>query len=217
MFTPGTMAQAVTHLARILKVPGSSFGQATLSSLRRQSIFMSCHAISIRMQTNIFQIWLWYFALNSRFSWWLRNVVTLRMSNFFTPPQTSTLQYGGVHNFTHSFRDNCIIICWNRPLALLVVFLSSPLRTGWQSPDDKKYLPVTQGRCVTWPTVLFNPLNTKRRPLYLKTQFVPRSKHFILVIKTNQLALCRPNVAACSLINTKHINTVWAERIIFEC
>ena len=23
-----------------------------------------------------------------------------------------------------------------------------------------------------------NPLNTKRRPLYLKTQFVPRSKHF---------------------------------------
>ena len=24
----------------------------------------------------------------------------------------------------------------------------------------------------------FNPLNTKRRPLYLKTQFVPRSKHF---------------------------------------
>jgi hypothetical protein len=24
----------------------------------------------------------------------------------------------------------------------------------------------------------FSPLNTKRRPLYLKTQFVPRSKHF---------------------------------------
>ena len=24
----------------------------------------------------------------------------------------------------------------------------------------------------------FNPLNTKRRRLYLKTQFVPRSKHF---------------------------------------
>ena len=23
-----------------------------------------------------------------------------------------------------------------------------------------------------------NPLNTKRRPPYLKTQFVPRSKHF---------------------------------------
>ena len=25
---------------------------------------------------------------------------------------------------------------------------------------------------------IFNPLNTKRRLLYLKTQFVPRSKHF---------------------------------------
>ena len=24
----------------------------------------------------------------------------------------------------------------------------------------------------------FNPLKAKRRPLYLKTQFVPRSKHF---------------------------------------
>ena len=27
-------------------------------------------------------------------------------------------------------------------------------------------------------TSRFNPLNRKRRPLYLKTQFVPRSKHF---------------------------------------
>ena len=31
-----------------------------------------------------------------------------------------------------------------------------------------------------------NPLKTKRRLLYLKTQFVPRSKHFI---KTNQFML----------------------------
>ena len=35
----------------------------------------------------------------------------------------------------------------------------------------------------------FNLLNTKRRLLYLKTQFVPRSKHFISVIKTNQFML----------------------------
>ena len=34
-----------------------------------------------------------------------------------------------------------------------------------------------------------NPLKTKRRPLYLKTQFVSRSKHFISVIKTNQFML----------------------------
>jgi len=26
--------------------------------------------------------------------------------------------------------------------------------------------------------VWFNPLHAKRRPLYLKTQFVPRCKHF---------------------------------------
>jgi hypothetical protein len=30
--------------------------------------------------------------------------------------------------------------------------------------------------------VVFNPLNTKRRPLYLKTQFVPRSKHLSSVL-----------------------------------
>ena len=37
--------------------------------------------------------------------------------------------------------------------------------------------------------VPINPLNTERRLLYLKTQFVPRSKHFISVIKTNQFML----------------------------
>jgi hypothetical protein len=36
---------------------------------------------------------------------------------------------------------------------------------------------------------VFNHLNTKRRLLYSKTQFVPRSKHFISVIKTNQFML----------------------------
>ena len=37
--------------------------------------------------------------------------------------------------------------------------------------------------CITWPVGFrkvnyINPLNTKRRPLYLKTQSVPRCKHF---------------------------------------
>ena len=36
---------------------------------------------------------------------------------------------------------------------------------------------------------IFNPLKTKRRLLYLKTQFVPSSKHFISVIKTYQFML----------------------------
>jgi len=35
----------------------------------------------------------------------------------------------------------------------------------------------------------FSHLKTKRRTLYLKTQFVPRSKHFTSVIKTNQFML----------------------------
>jgi len=49
----------------------------------------------------------------------------------------------------------------------------------------------------------FNPLKTKRRPLYLKTQSVPRCKHFISVIKTNQFMLQVAQVAVCSEINTK--------------
>ena len=63
----------------------------------------------------------------------------------------------------------------------------------------------------------FNPSNTKRRLLYLKAQFVPRSKHFISLIKTNQFMLLVAQVAVCSQINTKHINTVWAERTVVEC
>ena len=58
---------------------------------------------------------------------------------------------------------------------------------------------------------------TKRRPLYLKTQFIPRSKHFSSVIKTNQFMLQVAQIAVCSQINTKYINTVWADRTIVEC
>jgi hypothetical protein len=59
------------------------------------------------------------------------------------------------------------------------------------------------------------PLKTKCKLFYLKTQFVPRSKHFISVIKTNQFTLRRAKVAVFSDINSKHINTVWAECTIF--
>jgi len=62
---------------------------------------------------------------------------------------------------------------------------------------------------------VFSPLKTKRR-LHLKTQFVPRSKHFISFIKTNQSMLYGAEVAVCSEINTKQINTVWAECIILN-
>jgi hypothetical protein len=35
--------------------------------------------------------------------------------------------------------------------------------------------------------VRFDPLRTKCKPFDLKIQFVPRSRHFISIIKTNQL------------------------------
>jgi hypothetical protein len=54
-----------------------------------------------------------------------------------------------------------------------------------------------------------DPLKTKRRPLYLKTQYIPRSKHFISIIKTNQLMLYVAKVAVCSEISTKRTHTVW--------
>jgi 7-cyano-7-deazaguanine synthase in queuosine biosynthesis len=40
---------------------------------------------------------------------------------------------------------------------------------------------------------------------------------FISVIKTNQFMLEVAQVAVCSQINTKHINTVWTERTVVEC
>ena len=43
--------------------------------------------------------------------------------------------------------------------------------------------------------------------IYIKTQFVPRSKHSC-VIKTSQLMLYREIIAVCSEIHTKHINTL---------
>jgi hypothetical protein len=36
-------------------------------------------------------------------------------------------------------------------------------------------------------------------------------------MKTNQFMLQVAQVAVCSKINTKHINTVWAERKVVEC
>jgi hypothetical protein len=42
----------------------------------------------------------------------------------------------------------------------------------------------------------------------MKVQFVPRSKHFLSIIKTSQLMLYSEIIAVCSEIHTKHI--VWA-------
>jgi hypothetical protein len=40
---------------------------------------------------------------------------------------------------------------------------------------------------------------------------------FISVIKTNQFMLNGAEIAACSEINTQHINTAWAERTARPC
>ena len=40
---------------------------------------------------------------------------------------------------------------------------------------------------------------------------------FISVIKTSSFMLYVAQVVVCSQINTKHINTVWAERTVVEC
>ena len=61
----------------------------------------------------------------------------------------------------------------------------------------------------------FNYLKTKRRVFYLKTQSVPRSKHFVSVIKTNQSMLYSEIIAVCSQIHTKHINTLCGQNV--EC
>jgi len=57
-----------------------------------------------------------------------------------------------------------------------------------------------------------NPLGTKRNLFYLNTQSVPRSKHFIPVIKTNQLLLYRAKVTVCSEIHTKHVNALCGQK-----
>ena len=49
----------------------------------------------------------------------------------------------------------------------------------------------------------------------LKTQSVPRSKHFVSVIKTNQLMLYREIIAVCSEIRTKHINAICGQNVEF--
>ena len=49
--------------------------------------------------------------------------------------------------------------------------------------------------------------------LYIKTQSVPRSKHSVSVIQTNQLMLYREIIAVCSQIHTKHINTLCGQNV----
>ena len=67
---------------------------------------------------------------------------------------------------------------------------------------------------VTLP--YFNPLQTKRRLLYLKTQSVPRTKHFHLGYK-NQSVYAVSGTSRCLFWDKYKTNRVWAECIIFKC
>jgi len=49
--------------------------------------------------------------------------------------------------------------------------------------------------------------------LYLNIQSVPRSKHYISVIKTSQLVLYSEIIAFCSQIHTKDINTFFGQNV----
>jgi hypothetical protein len=49
----------------------------------------------------------------------------------------------------------------------------------------------------------------------MKIHSVPRSKHSISVIRTNELMLYREIIAVCSESHTKHINTLCGQNVEF--
>jgi hypothetical protein len=59
----------------------------------------------------------------------------------------------------------------------------------------------------------YNTIPYDTRELYIKIQFVPRSKCPSLGYKTSQLMLYREIVAVCSQIHTKHINTLCGQNV----
>jgi len=71
--------------------------------------------------------------------------------------------------------------------------------------------------CSEIHTKHINTLCGQNVVLYLKTQFVPRSKHTPSRLKkTSRLMLYREIIAVCSEIHTKHINTLCGQKVEFE-
>jgi hypothetical protein len=116
---------------------------------------------------------------------------------------------------------NCAIV-----LAAYEVKENTVRKTEFVPSSDKLFQKSTQDWAACIRTVwiiqksevksVFKPLKTKRRPLYLKAQFVPRSKHFstrlwtpiILWWKWHKLLL---------LSDKYKTHKVWAERTVAEC
>ena len=63
---------------------------------------------------------------------------------------------------------------------------------------------------VVYVACVFNPLNTKRRLLCLKNQFVLRSKHFFFY--KYQTIYAVSGTSRCLFSDKYKTNTVWAER-----
>jgi len=67
--------------------------------------------------------------------------------------------------------------------------------------------------CSQIHTKHINTLCGQNVELYIKIQSVPRSKHFVSVIKISKLMLYREIIAVCYEIHTKHINTLCGQNV----
>ena len=64
----------------------------------------------------------------------------------------------------------------------------------------------------------FNPFKKKAQTALFKDPVrTAQYTLFISVIKTNQFMMQVAQITVCSQINTKHINTAWAEPTVVEC
>src|SRR5215510_1564376 len=67
--------------------------------------------------------------------------------------------------------------------------------------------------CSQIHTKHINTMCGQNVELYIKSQSVPCSKHYILVIQTSHLMPYREIIAVCSQIHTKHINTLCGQNV----
>jgi len=69
--------------------------------------------------------------------------------------------------------------------------------------------------CLQYVEYHIKPLQKPYHELYLKTQFVSRSKHSVSVTKTNHLMPYSKIITVCSQTSTKHINAQCGQNVEF--